>query len=123
MIILNDEEGKEVIEAFSELERLAYMNMMQPRKARIMDMQELAHKMFVKLSEREKISPGIFKAIVCDAVDSSTVKLLPFLKGHVKPVPRPCELSGFDGVILAPAEEPGSLTFDLIHSVEGNSGK
>ena len=56
MIILNDEEGKEVIEAFSELERLAYMNMLQPRKARIMDMQELAHKMYKKLSDREALT-------------------------------------------------------------------
>ena len=54
MIILNDEEGKEVIEAFSELERLAYLNMMQPRKARITDMQELAHKMYKKFSELHK---------------------------------------------------------------------
>ena len=56
MIILTDEEGKEIIEAFSEIERLAYLCGLQPRKARIMDIQELAHKMYKKLSEREALT-------------------------------------------------------------------
>ena len=56
MIILTNEESKEVIEALSEIERLAYLCGLQPRKALLNDIQELAHKMYKKLSEREALT-------------------------------------------------------------------
>ena len=115
MIILTDEEGKEIIEAFSEIERLAYLCGLQPRKARIMDIQELAHKMYKKLSEREALTKNFVHDL--DVHDQTRKLFTHEMANYMPTLPIQIDTSGMKGIN---ALAMGDMA---IKYMEGNSGE